>query len=157
MVAAKNTKAALARTLFEQGFNCAQAVAAAFAPEMGLDTETVLRLSSSFGGGMGGLRSVCGAVSGMFLVMGMLRGYSTADDPQAKAAHYAALQRLAGKMQERHGTLLCSELLKQHDIQPQSTPSQRNAVYYAKRPCAQYVEECAAFLEEALAPANMTN
>ena len=53
-----------ARDLFLAGYNCAQAVAAAFAEEAGMTEEQMLRLSGGFGGGMGGLRLVCGAVSG---------------------------------------------------------------------------------------------
>ena len=61
-----------ARTLFLEGCSCAQAVLAAFAPEVGLSQEQALRLASSFGGGMGGLRETCGAVSGMLLAVGLL-------------------------------------------------------------------------------------
>ena len=60
-------KAERAKTLFQQGYNCAQSVAVAFAPEMGLSEETAARLASAFGGGMGRMREVCGAVSGMLL------------------------------------------------------------------------------------------
>ena len=67
-----------ARALFLQGYNCAQSVAGAFSTELDLPFDVVVRLASSFGGGMGRMREVCGAVSGMFLVAGMLYGY---DDP----------------------------------------------------------------------------
>lgn len=67
-----------ARDLFREGYNCAQSVVGAFHEEMGLSLSEATRLASSFGGGMGGLRETCGAVTGMFLVAGMLMGY---DDP----------------------------------------------------------------------------
>ena len=69
-----------AKDLFLQGYNCAQAVAGAYAEEMGLEFDLAVRLASGFGGGMGRLRQVCGAVSGMVLVAGMKRGYT---DPKA--------------------------------------------------------------------------
>ena len=78
-----------AESLFAEGYNCSQAVLLAFADECGLTQETAALLASSFGGGMGRLREVCGAVSGMFMVAGLCRGY---DDPHAnteKADHYA--------------------------------------------------------------------
>ncbi len=146
----QSTKAEKARAYFDQGYNCAQAVFAAFADEVGMDEQTALRLSSSFGGGMGGLREVCGAVSGMFMVMGMLEGYDRPDDPKAKSAHYARLQQMAGRMTDRYGTLICRDLLKNNNVQPLPTPSQRDAEYYKKRPCARYVETCARLLEEEL-------
>ena len=71
-------KAERARQLFKEGYNCAQAVVGAFAGEMGMDFDTAIKLASSFGGGMGRMREVCGAVSGMFIVAGVLYGYSGA-------------------------------------------------------------------------------
>ena len=139
-----------ARAYFEQGYNCAQAVTAAFHQEMGLEEAQALRLASSFGGGMAGMRQTCGAVSGMFLVMGLTKGYDTPDDPQGKKEYYAKLRDMAARMEGQYGTLNCAELLKLNDIQPQPDPAQRDAQYYAKRPCARYVETCAALLEEEL-------
>ncbi len=144
------TKAEQARGYFDQGYNCAQAVAAAFAPEMGMDEPTALRLASSFGGGMAGLRGMCGAVSGMFLVMGLLEGYDRPDDPTAKQQHYKRMRDMAAQMEAEHGTLICAELLKRNSILPKPAPSQRDEAYYAKRPCARYVETCAALVEEEL-------
>lgn len=145
------TKAEKARAYFEQGFNCAQSVVAAFAQEMQMDEQAALRLSSGFGGGMAGMRETCGAVSGMFLVMSAMEGYDSPKDPAAKQQHYKRLRDMAAKMEESYGTLNCGQLLKQNAIQPKADPSDRNAEYYAKRPCARYVETCAGLLEEALA------
>ena len=87
-----------AAELFVNGSNCAQAVAVAFCDVTGMEPELAAKLSSSFGGGMGRMREVCGAVSGMLMVLGALYGY---DDPgekdRAKKAHYAMVQELAGK------------------------------------------------------------
>ena len=69
-------KAQRAKALFLEGYNCAQAVAGAFAPEMGLSVDAAARLASGFGGGMGRMREVCGAVSGMTLAASALRGYN---------------------------------------------------------------------------------
>ena len=100
-----------AMALFEEGYNCAQSVFLAFSDLHGMDTHMAAALSSSFGGGMGRLREVCGAVSGMFLVAGILYGY---DDPGAreeKAAHYARIQELAKAFEEKNGSIVCRELL----------------------------------------------
>lgn len=145
-----STKAETARAYFEQGYNCAQAVVAAFASEMGMDESTALKISSSFGGGMGGLREVCGAVSGMAMVMGMLKGYDSPDDAAAKQLLYQRIQELAGKMTDQHSTIICRDLLAQAGVTPASIPAERDEAYYRKRPCARYVETCAALLEEAL-------
>ena len=90
-----------ARALFLEGYNCAQAVVCAFDDLTGLDRETSARLASSFGGGMGRMREVCGTVSGALLVLGQLCGYSDPKDPQAKIDHYHLVQEFARRFRER--------------------------------------------------------
>ncbi|MBQ9127074.1 MAG: C_GCAxxG_C_C family protein, partial [Thermoguttaceae bacterium] len=99
-------RAVKARALFEQGYNCAQAVFLAFLDETGLDEKTAARISSSFGGGMGRLREVCGAVSGMFLVLGTLRGADDPKDSETKTAQYRDIQELARRFRESNGSII---------------------------------------------------
>lgn len=144
--------AAKARALFHQGYNCSQSVLLPFAKELGLEWETAARLASSFGGGMGRLREVCGAVSAMFMIAGLLRGYSDPEDTDAKAAHYRRIQALAAKFRERHGTILCRELLGLSEGPDHYVPAERTEAYYAQRPCDDCIgdaaEIIAAFLAE---------
>ncbi|WP_331669491.1 C-GCAxxG-C-C family protein [Emergencia timonensis] len=100
-----------AASLFREGYNCAQAVLLAFADVLSIDKKTAAMLSSSFGGGMGRLREVCGAVSSMFLIAGLVKGYDRPDDDEAKAAHYQLIQTLAYKFKEENGSIICRELL----------------------------------------------
>ena len=130
-------RAAKAAELFLEGYNCAQAVAAAFSDLTGLTPEYSAKLASSFGGGMGRMREVCGAVSGMLLVAGILYGYDNSDAEEEKAAHYALVQELAGKFREENGSIICREILKNPPSDP--APSPRTAEYYAQRPCARMV------------------
>ena len=134
--------------LFFEGANCAQAVLAAFAPLVGVDEQTCLRLSSSFGGGIGRLREVCGAVSGMCMAAGLLYGYDDLTDPEAKKAHYARIQELCEAFRKHFGTLICRELLDKKtaaDISPD--PSPRTESYYRSHPCARQVGVAAEILE----------
>lgn len=104
--------------LFKQGYNCSQSVFAAFSEELGMDQETALKISSSFGGGMGRLREVCGAVSGMFMVLGLKEGYTDPNDGSLKAQHYQKVQELAKKFEQENGSIVCRELLglnQKHD------------------------------------------
>lgn len=146
----KQAKVEKARDLFLNGCNCAQAVAAAFAPEMGMDEKAVLRMASGFGGGMGGMRYTCGAVSGMCLVYNCLRGYDDLEDPEIKKHLYADVHRMGERFIMEHGTLICRELLEKNDIQAKAEPSPRTPEYYRTRPCVRYVESCAAILCDAL-------
>ncbi len=137
-----------ARELFGQGYNCAQSVFAAFCDETGMDFETALKLSSSFGGGMGRLREVCGAVSGMLMAAGTLYGYADPKDDEAKAEHYRLVQALALRFKAENDSLICRDLLGltvEHDA---PTPEKRTAGYYQKRPCAEYVACAARILDE---------
>jgi len=135
-----------ARALFHQGYNCAQSVLLAFAEELGMDWETAARLSSSFGGGMGRLREVCGAVSAMFLIAGLLRGYSDPADTDAKAEHYRRIQELAAQFRARHGTILCRELLGLSEGPDHYVPAERTDAYYARRPCDDCIGDAAAII-----------
>ena len=141
---------ARAAELFCKGYNCAQAVTVAFCDVTGLSEEFSARLASSFGGGMGRMREVCGAVSGMLMVLGALYGY---DDPgekdRAKKAHYAMVQELAGKFRERNGSIICREILKNPPSDPSPTP--RTAEFYKNRPCARLVVCAAELLDEYIA------
>ena len=138
----RGTKAA---ELFLNGYNCAQAVAVAFSDLTGLDEQLSARLASSFGGGMGRMREVCGAVSGMLMVAGVLYGYDTPGDDTVKKAHYTLVQNLAGEFREKNGSIICREILKNPPSDP--APSARTAEYYASRPCARMVYTAANILE----------
>ena len=135
-----------AAELFLQGYNCAQAVAVAFCDLTGMTPEAAARSVSAFGGGMGRMREVCGAVSGMLAVTGILYGYHAPDDDAAKAELYALVQQLAGKFRAELGTILCRELLDNPPADP--NPSPRTAEFYKTRPCARFVLLAAQILEE---------
>lgn len=135
-----------AKELFLNGYNCAQAVICAFAEEIGLDEYTLRRLGSSFGGGMGRLREVCGAVSGMFVVLGLLCGYEEVGDHEAKAAHYEKVQELARRFEAENGSIICRELLGLTQKHSEPEPEKRTPDYYKKRPCPDKVESAARIL-----------
>lgn len=146
----ENSKEQIALDYFNRGFNCAQSVFTAFHEEMGLSEDAALRLSSSMGGGVGGLRDVCGAFCGLSMVMGALKGYDSPTDMDAKKAHYARIQALAARFTDRFDTLICRELLANNHITPTPAPAERTAAYYAERPCAAYVAACARMAAETL-------
>ncbi len=121
-----------AAELFLQGYNCAQAVAVAFCDVTGLSEDFSAKMASSFGGGMGRLREVCGAVSGMLMVAGLLYGYDNSDADDKKKALYKQVQELAEQFRAENGSIICREILKNPPTDP--NPSPRTAEYYAKRP-----------------------
>ena len=139
-----------AAELFKKGYNCAQAVATAFCEETGLSEEQTAKLVSGFGGGMGRMREVCGAVSGMVFVLSALEGYSDPNEKDGKRDLYATIQRLADKFKEKEGSLICRDLLKCTGADASPTPDERNAEYYKKRGCVGCVECAAGILDEYL-------
>ena len=138
-----------AAELFLQGYNCAQAVAVAFSDVTGIDKALSSRLACSFGGGMGRMREVCGAVSGMLMVAGVLYGYAEPEEGEIKKAHYTLVQELATKFREETGSIICREILKNPPSDP--NPSPRTAEYYRQRPCARMVALAAAILDAYIA------
>lgn len=136
----------IASALFRSGANCAQAVFAAFSDELGIDREYALRLSSPFGGGMGRMREVCGAVSGMLMVLGHLEGYSEHDD-QSKKALYTRVQSLMKAFEAEKGSYLCRELLRISGPEDPA-PARRDDAFYASRPCEGCIRFAAALVDE---------
>jgi C_GCAxxG_C_C family probable redox protein len=137
-----------AAELFLGGYNCAQAVAVAFCDLTGLEEKQAAKMASAFGGGMGRLREVCGAVSGMLLVLGILDGYDDPTDDAAKKALYSRVQELAREFREENGSIICRELLDNPPADPNPTP--RTADFYTQRPCARMVLTAARILDEYL-------
>ena len=134
----------MAVSLFKEGFNCSQSVVAAFADKYGFTREQALKMSASFGGGIGRMRETCGAACGLFLLAGLETGATEGADRDGKAANYAWVQELAEEFKQRNGALRCADLLGLSKKEPVvSTPEARTDQYYAKRPCVKMVEEAA--------------
>ena len=138
-----------AAKLFMEGYNCAQAVIMAFSNVIGIDEKTCAKLSSSFGGGMGRMREVCGAVSGMFMVAGLLYGYDGPEEGEIKKAHYARIQELAQRFRNEAGSIICREILKSPPSDP--NPSPRTNEYYQHRPCVRMVTLAVRIMEQYIA------
>ena len=138
-----------ALSFFMNGDNCAQAVFKAYADLAGLTEEQAGLVAVGFGGGIGRMREVCGAVSGMYMVLSLLYGYDTPGDDVSKKRLYTEVQALAAKFREECGSIVCREILKNPPSDPNPTP--RTAEFYAKRPCAKMVLTAGKLLDEFIA------
>lgn len=136
---------------FRKGYNCAQSFVLAYQDVLGMDEATLSRLACSFGGGMGRLREVCGAVSGMLMVAGLLYGYSGPETGTVKAEHYARVQELAHEFERRSGHLLCRDLLGLTVKSDAPTPEARTEEYYNSRPCLRLIGCAADILDSYIA------
>lgn len=134
-----------AKELFKSGYNCSQSVLGVFCEELGLDFETAVKISSSFGGGMGRMREVCGTVSGMFMAAGL-----AFSDKVSKAELYQIVQELAKRFKDKNGSIICRELLQGVENSTSPTPSERTTEYYKKRPCIELVGDSVEIFEEFL-------
>ena len=128
-----------AKELFQSGYNCAQSVFGAYAEELGLDFETALKISSSFGAGMGRLR-----------VVGLANGYSSNSDNIIKANHYKTIQYLAKEFEKMNGSIICRELLGLAHKKDSPVPNERTEEYYKKRPCKELVGDACRILDKYL-------
>ena len=144
-----------AAELFLSGYNCAQSVAVAFCDVTGLEEKYTARMVSAFGGGMGRIREVCGAVSGMFFVLSLLYGYDTPGDDESKKRLYTDVQALAAKFREQCGSIICREILKNPPTDPK--PSPRTEEYYRVRPCARMVLVAGQLMDEFIAAHPLEN
>lgn len=138
-----------AERLFKRGYSCSQSVFAAFCDETGMSMEDALRLSSAFGGGMGRLREVCGAVTGMFMVAGLKFGYTDPSDNKAKAELYRLIQSLAEEFKRKNDSIICRDLLDLGPGASDPVPEERTPKFYNDRLCTELVV-CAAEMVDAL-------
>lgn len=143
------TKRQIAEQNFLDGYNCTQAVVMAFADELGVDRDILVKVSSSFGGGFGRLREVCGAVSAMGIIVGLLEGKDFSKEGiQAKAEQYAKIQQLANEFKEINGSIVCRDLLGAKLAATNPQPDERTPEYYKSRPCAKLVGDMSEILEK---------
>ena len=142
-------RAERAKAYFQDGYNCSQSVFMAYADLFDLDVELASKFASSFGGGMGRMRYVCGAVSGMLMVLGFVFGYTDTESDTDKLSHYKLVQEKMRQFIGHFGSVTCSELIKTKD--DNFVPTPRNEEFYKARPCAKYVWYCAEILQEELA------
>ena len=139
-------KGEIAKELFSTGLNCCQAVVLAFKDELGVDETALKKLSIGLGGGVARQRLVCGAVSGMVMVLGALL---TDGDDKLKA--YSIGQQACEKFKEQVGSLICADLLEGNvKVETSPKPDERTEEYYKKRPCSEIVELAVQIVEEIL-------
>lgn len=140
------TRKTQASDYFKHGYNCAQSVFLAYAKDYGFDDEVALKLASSFGGGMGRMREVCGAVSAMFMLAGLKYGYTDNNNDELKAKHYKLIQKMAKEFKKKNGTIICRELLGL-DCDDNPIPSKRTEQYYSERPCEKFIQDACEIFE----------
>lgn len=149
------SRAGRAGELFMEGCNCSQAVFVAYCDLYGIGHDMAMKLSASFGGGMGRMREVCGAVSGMLMVAGLETGAVSGADQESKKRNYEVVQQLAEKFRGQYGSIICRELLGLDKVgapkeMTDPTPEKRTESYYKKRPCKEQIIQAARILEETI-------
>ena len=131
---------------FMQGYGCCQSVVAAFADLYGLDDTLAKKIAAGFGGGVGRMRMMCGAVSGIVMLVGLDCGQTEGSDREGKSACYKVVQELLEQSRQENGSIICAEILGINGYEKAHSSyvaSERTAEYYKKRPCAAKVESAA--------------
>ena len=131
---------------FMAGYGCCQSVVAAFADLYGLDEVLAKKIAAGFGGGVGRLRMMCGAVSGIVMLVGLDCGQTEGSDREGKSACYKVVQQLLAQSEAENGSLICAEILGLKGYEKAHSSyiaSPRTAEYYKQRPCAAKVESAA--------------
>ena len=101
---------------FMQGYGCCQSVLAAFCDLYGMDETLALKVAAGFGGGVGRLRMMCGAVSGLVMLVGLDCGQTVGSDREGKSACYKVVQDLLAQSQAENGSLICADLVLPNTI-----------------------------------------
>ncbi len=137
----------LAVSYFYQGYNCAQATALAFLEEMGCEKQDLVKLASSFGGGMG-IQEVCGALTGALMAIGMIKGYDDPQNKEAKTNHYELIRTISARFEKENGSIICRELLEDLERNPRPTTQT------PPKKCEYFVRYAASIVEDILQTQN---
>ena len=137
-----------AMAIFKEGYNCSQAVAMAFDDVVGIDRETLAKMAVGLGGGVGRMREVCGTVTGMAMVLGLIYGTDEAD---SKNTVYPYVQEACDRFKAENGSIVCRELLAGVSVSTGGTAEKRTEEFYKKRPCAELVGMAAEIVESIIA------
>ena len=138
------TKVEEALSLFKEGFSCSQAVFAAYAKDLGMDYEMALKVSQAFGGGMGGMRGECGAVTGAYMVISLKHGRIKVEDGEARLKTFNLVKEFASRFKELHQTTVCKDLLEG-----------KSGTHYDM--CSEYVKNACLLLDELLEAKEVEN
>ena len=139
---------------FKKGFNCCQSVLLAFSDVINADPEMLKTIGSGFGGGMGRLREVCGAFSGMVMMAGFISPACNPEIKEERTKNYALVQHFAERFRtENGGSVVCRDLLglSKSTSTESPEPSDRTAEYYKKRPCPDIIGNAAKIVAEYIA------
>ena len=142
---------------FMAGYGCCQSVVAAFADLYGLDDTLAKKIAAGFGGGIGRMRMMCGAVSGIVMLVGLHCGQTEGSDREGKSACYKVVQELLEQSRQQNGSLICAEILGLKGYEKATCSyiaSPRTAEYYKTRPCAAKVESAARIFSDFLRQQN---
>lgn len=135
---------------FTNGYNCSQSVTLAYSDLFGMEPEQLAKISGGFGGGMGRMREVCGAFSGIVMVLSQAYGYTDPKDTEGKKALYEKIRVAAEQFKKDNGSIICKELLGLEKPEKTAQPDARTPEYYQKRPCPMLCKYAAELAEKML-------
>lgn len=139
-----------ATALFMEGYNCSQSVFVAFSSQFGIDEATAKKISAGLGGGLGRQREVCGAISAASMVLGDIVSAQEGADQESKKKNYELVRELCNRFTQKHGTIICREMIKDLAKNKGAAPDERTAEYYQKRPCLRVIGDVSEILTDML-------
>ena len=144
----QKTRSKKAVEFFNNGYNCAQSVACAYCDITGLSTDEAYRAAAGLGGGVGGMRLTCGALTAAAMIAGLHRGNYDPDDNEKKKEFYAVVSAIGDAFTGRFGSSCCHDLLTKAGVDFSAQPKERTDAYYRERPCGSFIEYVSRLIEE---------
>ena len=143
------TKSDDALASFRKGFTCSSAVFSAFSDDLGLESETAMKIACGFGAGISKTGNICGAVSGAIMVIGLKYGMvKTGDDPATENTR-ALTRQFIQEFAAKNGSVNCTELLGYNlSIVDEYEKAREKKLFVTK--CPEYVRDATAILEKIL-------
>jgi len=144
----KKERSKRAVDFFNNGYNCAQSVACAYSDVTGLPAEMAYRAAAGLGGGVGGMRLTCGALTAAAMIAGLHLGDYDPDDNEKKKEFYAVVSAIGAAFTKKFESSCCYDLLTKAGVDFSAQPKERSEEYYRERPCGSFIEYASLLIEE---------
>jgi C_GCAxxG_C_C family probable redox protein len=95
----------------QQGFNCCESTLMGLCDYLGKKCDLFPRLATGFGGGLGHIGDVCGAITGSIMAFGIKFGRDDATDKKTRDELYRLVEHFINDIKKELGTIDCIDLI----------------------------------------------
>jgi len=110
----KNRKE-IALKLFNEKYNCAQAIMLAYGDLVNIDKKTAYKIASGFGGGIARLGKTCGTINAAVMILSLRYGGIEKEDVESTTKTRDVIRKFIKEFSEKHTGINCTDLLTEDE------------------------------------------